>query len=271
MPSLDVPGASLYYETDGQISSPALLLIHAGVATLRMWDPQVPALAEQHYVVRFDARGYGKTETEDVAFSNPDDALALLDHLGIERATVIGCSRGGAIALDLAVEHPDRVSGLVTVGSGPSGFPEVELTEREDALFDELDALLAADQWEQLNRRETELWTFGPERRADELDPEFVAKAYELSAPNIRHHADTPVPTPLDTPAYYRVADIEVPTLVMVGDHDLSEVLAQYEYLAATISHADSCRFRDCAHLPSVERPDEFTTVLLDWLAKHHL
>jgi pimeloyl-ACP methyl ester carboxylesterase len=271
MPFLDVPGARLYYETDGQISSPALLLIHAGVATLRMWDPQVPALAKAHYVVRFDTRGYGETETEDVQFSDLDDALALLDHLGITRATVIGCSRGGAIALDLAVEHPKRVSGLVTVGSGPSGFPEVELTEREDAIFDELDALLAAGQWEAMNRRETELWTFGPERKADELDPAFVATAYELSAPNIRHHAEAPSPTPLENPAYYRVADIEVPTLVMVGDHDLSEALAQYEYLAATIAHADACRFRDCAHLPNVEQPEEFTTVLLDWLTKHGL
>ena len=111
MPSLDVPGASLYYETDGQSLRLPLLLIHAGVATLRMWDPQIEALAQQHYVVRFDTRGYGKTETDDVPFSDRDDALALLDHLGIERATVIGCSRGGAIALDLAVEHPDRVRG----------------------------------------------------------------------------------------------------------------------------------------------------------------
>ena len=271
MPFLHLPGASLYYEAHGSIASPALLLIHAGVATLRMWDPQLEALAKQHYVVRFDTRGYGKTETDDVQFSDRDDALALLDHLGVARATVIGCSRGGAIALDLAVEHPERVSGLVTVGSGPSGFPEVELTEREDALFDELDALLAAGRWEKINRRETELWTFGPERSADELDPAFVAKAYELSAPNIRHHADALSPTPLDNPAYYRVADIEVPTLVMVGDHDLSEALAQYEYLAATIPQADACRFRDCAHLPSVERPEEFTTVLLEWLTKHGL
>jgi 3-oxoadipate enol-lactonase len=271
MPSLDVPGASLYYETDGHVSSPPLLLIHAGVATLRMWDPQIEALARQHYVVRFDTRGYGRTETENVPFSDRDDALALLDHLGIEAATVIGCSRGGAIAIDLAVEHPERVLGLVTVGSGPSGFPGVELTEREDALFDELDALLAAEQWEELNRRETELWTFGPERKAADLDPAFVALAYELSAPNIRHHTDAPSPTPLEDPAYYRVADIEVPTLVMVGDHDLSEALAQYEYLAATIAHADSCRFHDCAHLPNVERPEQFTKALLDWLTKHGL
>jgi 3-oxoadipate enol-lactonase len=271
MPFLDVAGASLYYEAEGHISAPAVLLIHAGVATLRMWDPQIAALAKKHYVIRFDTRGYGETETEDVPFSDVDDALALLDHLGIVRATVVGCSRGGRIALDLAVEHPARVAGLVTIGSGPAGFPETELTEREDALFDELDALLAGQKWEELNRRETELWTIGPERRAADLDPAFVAKAYELSEPNIRHHSDAPTPIPLDNPAYYRVADIDAPTLIIVGDHDLSEALAQYEYLAETIPGADSCRFPDSAHLPSVEQPEEFTRMLLDWLTKHGL
>jgi pimeloyl-ACP methyl ester carboxylesterase len=77
MPHLDVNGASLYYETDGGISSPAVLLIHAGVATLRIWDPLVPALAADHFVVRFDTRGYGMTETEDVPFSNREDAIDL--------------------------------------------------------------------------------------------------------------------------------------------------------------------------------------------------
>jgi 3-oxoadipate enol-lactonase len=271
MPFLDVAGASLYYEAEGHISAPAVLLIHAGVATLRMWDPQIAALAKKHYVIRFDTRGYGETETEDVPFSDVDDALALLDHLGIVRATVVGCSRGGRIALDLAVEHPARVAGLVTIGSGPAGFPETELTEREDTLFDELDELLAAESWEDLNRRETELWTFGPERHAADLDPAFVAMAYALSAPNIRHHPDAPTPIPLENPAYYRVADIDVPTLVMVGDHDLSEALAQYEYLAVTIPKADSCRFPDSAHLPSVEQPEEFNRVLLGWLVEHGL
>lgn len=271
MPQLDVNGATLYYETDGHVSAPALLLIHAGVATLRMWDPQVAALAAGHYVVRFDTRGYGETETEDVPFSNRADALDLLDHLGVARATVIGCSRGGSIAIDLAVESPDRVAGLVTIGSGPSGFPEVELTEREDELFDELDALYAAKDWEELSRREVALWDFGPNRSAADLDPAFTALAYELGAPNARHSEENPTPIPLEPPAYDRVVDIAVPALIMVGDHDLSPTLAQYEYLVTTIPRADGCRFPDAAHLPSVEQPAEFERVLLEWLGKHGL
>ncbi|MBB5633039.1 pimeloyl-ACP methyl ester carboxylesterase [Cryobacterium mesophilum] len=271
MPHLEVSGARLYYETDGHISSPAVLLIHAGIANLRMWDPQVPALASRHLVIRFDTRGYGETETEDVPFSNREDAIALLDHLGVARATVIGCSRGGSIGIDLAIEHPDRVAGIVTIGSGPSGFPEVELTEREDELFDELDALFEAKDWEQLARREAELWDFGPLRSAQDLDPSFVATAYELNAANVRHTTEKPTTIPLEPPAYDRVVDIAVPALVMVGDHDLSPTLAQYEYLLSTIPGADGCRFPDSAHLPSVEQPAEFERVLLAWLDEHNL
>ncbi|MBX3092074.1 MAG: alpha/beta fold hydrolase [Cryobacterium sp.] len=271
MPHLDVSGATLYYETDGHISSPALLLIHAGVANLRMWDPQIPALARSHFVVRFDTRGYGETESESVPYSNLADAVDILDHLGIARATVIGCSRGGSIALDLALEHPDRVAGIVTVGSGPTGFPEIELTDREDELFDELDALFEAGDWDRLARKEVELWDFGPGRSLRDLDPDFVATAYELNAANVRHAGESPEAIPLDSPAYDRVVDIAVPTLVAVGDHDLSPTLAQYEYLLSAIPGADGCRFPDSAHLPSVEQAADFERVLLAWLDEHDL
>ena len=271
MPFLDVEGARIYYEADGQPSSPAILLIHAGIANLRMWDPQIPALAAGHYVIRFDTRGYGETETEDVPFSNRADALAILDHLGVQQATLVGCSRGGSIALDLAVDSPSRVRGLVTIGSGPSGFPDTELTEREDELFDELDALLEAKDWASLVRREAALWDFGPDRRAEDLDPGFVATAYRLNEPNARHSLENPTSIPLEPPAYDRVVDIEVPCLVMVGDHDISETLAQYEYLITAIPNADGCRFPDAAHIPSVEQPEEFERVLLRWLDEHGL
>lgn len=271
MPHLDVSGATLYYETDGHISSPALLLIHAGIANLRMWDPQIPALADRHFVIRFDSRGFGETESEDVPFSPRTDALDLLDHLGIASAAVIGCSRGGSLAIDLAIESPDRVAGIVTIGSGPSGFPEVELTEREDELFDELDVLFTAKEWERLARREVELWAFGPDRSPSDLDSDFAALAYELNAANVRHAEENPTSIPLEPPAYDRVVDIAVPVLATVGDHDLSPVLAQYEYLLSTIPGADGCRFPDSAHLPSVEQAADFERVLLAWLDEHNL
>lgn len=271
MPHLDVPGASLYYETDGPISRPAILLIHAGIATLRMWDGLMPALAADHLVIRFDSRGYGQTSTENVPFSDRADALALLDHLGVSRAVLVGASRGGRIAIDLAADAPQRVTGLVTIGSGPGGFPDTELTDEEDAGFDALDDAYEAKDWHRLARLETELWCFGPAREQAALDAAFVEEAYALNRPNAAHGGEAPIVLALEPPAYDRVCDIDVPALVTVGEYDLSAALAQQAYLAATIPGAEGYIFSDTAHLPSVEHPLEFEEVLTGWLGRHEL
>ncbi len=271
MPHHDVNGASLYFETDGDPANPTLLLMHAGVAQLRMWDPVVGQLAETHHVVRFDGRGCGQTETQNVEFSPRADALAILDHLDVLKAVLIGCSRGGTVAIDMALESPGRVRGLVVIGAAPSGFPDVGLTAREDEMFDELDRAFADRDWETLNRREAALWGFGPLRTEHDFNPDFVETVYELNWANLPHSEERPAPVPLEPPAYDRLSDIAVPVLVTVGDHDISEVLVQFEYLATAIPGADACRFPDAAHLPSVEQPDDFARVVTAWLTEHEL
>jgi pimeloyl-ACP methyl ester carboxylesterase len=271
MPHLDLNGAAIYYETAGHVSGPAVVLIHAGIATLRMWDTLVPVLAENHFVIAYDTRGFGKTTAEDVEYSDRADARDLLDHLGIDSATVIGCSRGGGIAIDLALEFPDRVAGLVTIGSGPSGFPYPPPTAAEDALWDRVDAAFAAEDWALLADLEVRLWAIGPTRNEADLDPDFVDLAYVLHRVNLKRSHEKPKPLPLEPPAYDRTVDIDVPTLVTVGDHDLSETLVAFEYLSTTIPTADSVRFSRSAHLPSVEEAAEFNRVLGIWLAENAL
>lgn len=271
MPRLTVPGAELAFETDGRASAPAMLLLPTGVATMRMWDPQVAELATGHFVVRMDPRGSGATRYEDVRYSDREDVRSVLDHLGVERATVVGAGRGGTIALDLALESPERVAGLVIVGGGPSGFPEAELTREEHRRIDELDAAIAASDTALLMRLETALWAAGPLRLESNLDPAFVMRAHELNAPNAIH-ADHPArPEPLEPPAYGRLGDIRVPALVVVGDYDLSAARAQHEFLIDALPDATGFRLREAAHLVSVERSAEFTHVLLDWLGEHGL
>jgi pimeloyl-ACP methyl ester carboxylesterase len=271
MPHLDVPGASIYYETDGHISSPALLLLHAGVATLRMWDPQIEALAADHFVIRFDSRGYGQTQCADAPFDERADALAVLDHLGILTAAVIGSSRGGGLALDLALEHPDRVTGLVAIGSSPSGFVDPPHAERESELFAMIDAARAAEDWHKAARLEVTLWDVGPLRQESDLDPEFVRIAAALHRVNAAHRGVTPARIPIDPPAVLRLGEITVPALIVVGEFDLSSELAHYEYLTTTMPQASGYVFRDSAHLPSVEHPAEFERLLVAWLAENGL
>ena len=269
MTHLAVPGATIYYETAGRADKPALLLVHSGIATLRMWDPQIDALAAEHFVIRYDTRGFGRTRASAAAFSDRADALAILDRLRVQAATVVGCSRGGGIAIDLALEFPDRVRGLVVISGGPSGFPESEQTPLERQLFQAVREAEAAEEWELLSRLEAELWAIGPRRTASELDPAFVKTAYALSAENVQHAEEMLEPVPLQPPAYGRLGDIRVPTLLVVGDEDISGVLDQFEYLRDHIRAAESTVMMNTAHLPSVERPVEFESLLIDWLARH--
>ncbi|HZM73261.1 MAG TPA: alpha/beta fold hydrolase, partial [Candidatus Polarisedimenticolia bacterium] len=91
---VEVPGGRLYVEDEG--NGPPVVLLHAGIANLRAWDAMVPGLAASgHRVIRYDARGFGRSETEDVTFSNRADAIAVLDALGLTRAALVGNSRGG--------------------------------------------------------------------------------------------------------------------------------------------------------------------------------
>ena len=113
--TLDVPGGRLAYDVAGD--GPPLLLVHAGVTDRRMWDDVWDGLARTHTVIRHDTRGFGETVITDpaVAYSNRADIVALLDHLGIERAALCGVSRAGSIVIDTALESPDRVSALIPV------------------------------------------------------------------------------------------------------------------------------------------------------------
>src|SRR5688500_19828546 len=118
--TLETNGARIHYEVEGD--GEPLVLIHAGVANLRMWDDQATALRDAYRVIRYDTRGFGRTETDAVPFSNRADIAALLDHLGEASAHVLGLSRGGSIALDFTLEHPDRVPSLIVAAGGIGGY-----------------------------------------------------------------------------------------------------------------------------------------------------
>ena len=143
--TIPVPGGTLWAQWAGEGSG--VVLIHAGIADARMWDPQWGTLVSQHRTARYDTRGYNRTTTEAVPFSNRADVIAVMDAAGLERAVIVGCSRGGAIALDTALEYPDRVSGLVWVCGGVSGA-EVDDLPEATALFERQEALYEAKDWE---------------------------------------------------------------------------------------------------------------------------
>ena len=152
-------GARIHYERSG--GGFPLLLIHAGIADSRMWGPQVEAWADRFDMIRSDLRGFGDSELPPMSYSSREDLVGLLDHLGVNRAHVMGCSMGGTVALDLALEHRERVERLVLVAGGISGS---NLGDADAALFADIEAADKTGDLDAVNRAEVRLWVDGPGR-----------------------------------------------------------------------------------------------------------
>ena len=261
---VEVEGGRIYYEVDGD--GPPVLFIHGGLGSLRMWDEQVPLFAERYRVIRFDTRGLGRTETDDVEFSNRADAVAVLDHLGVRSAPVVGQSRGGVIALDLALEQPDRVDALVSVAGGVSGYEPTLPEGASPPPWEEMERLWEAHDWQELSELETRVWVDGWGRPADRVDPElrrrvhgWILENYEAAKPEGR-------PVPLQPPASERLGEIRVPTLVLVGGADEPGTVVAGRHLAASVAGAQLVEFPDVAHMIQLEEPERFAQVVLDFL-----
>ncbi len=270
MPVLEVPGARLAYDTAGDPSRPALLFVHAGVATRAMWDPQFDDLSADHFVIRYDTRGYGESPGADEEFADRHDVIAILDAVDAERATLIGASRGGRIALDALLDAPARVTGLVTVGSTPGGQHDGDATPREQQMIAQMEAASEAGDYEELVRIEVAYWDLGPTRDVGDVDPAFLTRAIELNV-GAAHWDFAGLDQPLEPAAVSRLGEVRVPTLVVVGDHDETDSRAGYDLLVDGIAGAEGFRFADSAHLPSVEHPERFTARLREFLAKNGL
>lgn len=267
---LEFNGARLYYEAAG--SGPALVLIHAGIADSRMWDGQFAEFARHCRVVRYDTRGYGRSKTEPVEFSNRADLAALLDHLGIERATLVGVSRGGQIAGDFALEFPHRISGLVPVCAGMSGFDYESVVDAAALELDE--AAYAAQQakdWDRAAELNVQLWVDGPGQPVGRAPAAARELVRQMTYDNITQHHGDEKPLVLDPPAAGRLGEIQVPALVIIGALDTGDSVAVADALVAGIAGARKVVFENAAHVPNLEEPELFNKVLLEFLQSNGL
>jgi 3-oxoadipate enol-lactonase len=257
---------SVWFDVHGE--GPAVVLVHAGVADSRMWEPQLRTFPESHRVVRVDLPGFGESPFETDVVSYRGAIREALDGAGVERATLVGTSLGGRSALELALDSPERVSALVLVGPG---LDDHDWSEQVEAFGAEEEAALQRGDLDAAVTANLRLWLAGPRRDLDAVDPqvrELVAEmqrqAFKLSKGHDDLQADR-----LDPPASGRLADVLVPTLVLTGDEDVDDIHAIAERLQREISGAERATISDAAHLPSLERPDEFDRIVLGFLGKH--
>lgn len=263
-----VDQGELYFETIG--SGPAVLLVHAGVADSSMWQAQLQPFAEHFQVITYDARGYGKSRTESVSFSNRQDILDLLDHLGIDRAAVVGISRGGQIAVDFTVEHPERVWALVVVAGGVSGYDHQpdgsEKSKIEYEMFNQMEALWGKKELEALTDLEVRMWADGPGQPEGRAAEHVRNELYRMIRLNDSRQDGEATPQQLEPPAIDRLSEIRVPSLVVVGDLDTTGTLAMAEVMAEKIPAARKVIFTGAAHMIPMEQPERFNQEVLNFL-----
>jgi pimeloyl-ACP methyl ester carboxylesterase len=262
-------GAKIYFECAG-LGAP-LVFLHAGVSDSRMWDPQFDTFKEDFRVVRYDHRGFGKTAFVEEPFALRDDLLSVLRYLAIERAALVGCSMGGAAAIDFTLEHPEMVSALVLVGSGVSGLNDPALIPEEaKRVWSQAMELMRKGDLDGMRELEAKYWIDGPFRDPARIDPVYRNRARELHRENFsteRMQQMQRHDRPLSPPASGRLGEIKAPTLILIGDSDADDLVKLAERMSAEIRGAKKITIRNAAHLPSLEHPDEFNSILRGFLA----
>jgi pimeloyl-ACP methyl ester carboxylesterase len=242
-----------------------VLLLHAGVADSRSWAALVDRLAATQRTVAYDRRGFGESVWEPEPHSHVDDAAAVLAAVGAARAAIVGASMGGRVALDLALSRPRLVTSLVLVAPAVRGAPaDDELPAPVQALSDAIDAAEAAGDVAAVNRLEAHLWLDGP--AAPEGRVQGAARDLFLDMNGIALNAGDPGPELDLRPAWDRLEEIGVPTLVVAGDLDLPDTVERCRVVADRIPDARFELITGVAHLPQLEADRTFLEVVHEFL-----
>jgi pimeloyl-ACP methyl ester carboxylesterase len=262
---VDVPGGRLRYEAAGE--GPAVTFIHPGLWDMRTWDRQMETFpAAGYHAVRYDLRGYGgSTRPSGETYSNVRDLLGVLDAVGVEQTALVGCSVGGGIAIDFTLEHPDRVWALVAVAPGIGGFeplPEEEdwWSERDAAI----EAAIEAGELERAQELRLAIWTpLG-------TDDEAGRRVREIAFDNLHELTmDESGAEELEPPAARRLGEIDIPTLVVVPDHDPPDMHRIADLIAKEALDTRKVVIEDADHVVNLRQPQQFDDTVLDFLAGH--
>jgi pimeloyl-ACP methyl ester carboxylesterase len=260
----EINGARLHYDLRG--AGQSLVLIHAGIAHLDMWDDQMDALARHYQVIRYDIRGEGQSASVPGVYTDHEDLRGLLASLGLERAILVGASNGGRIALDFALAYPGMVQALVLVASAIAGYEYQHVDEATEQLDAAIETAMEQGNIPLAAELEIQLWVDGPRRTPDQVDPQVRSKAlamnlHNLSLPSRQGEKQQPEPPMID-----RLEEIDVPTLVVIGDQDIPDMLAMADLLAGRIAGAKKVVIPGTGHLPSMEKPEQFNQIVLEFL-----
>jgi pimeloyl-ACP methyl ester carboxylesterase len=256
----DVGGAKLYYESAGK--GHTVVLIHGGLADSRLWDDQFDEFAKHYRVIRYDLRGFGRSDFPSGTFSHVDDLYALLKYLKVEKVSLAGVSLGGIIAADLTLEHPEMVEALILTSSGLRG----DKSPRNEKS-------LAAYKMAETGGKEKaiELWLEHPFFVTGKNHRNYQKRTRQMLSDNYKYWGPTPQTIQLTwgkQPTIERLAEIRVPTLIIVGDKDAPQIISISQTLQANIPNTQKIVIPGVSHHLVMEKPKEYNRIVLKFLKK---
>jgi 3-oxoadipate enol-lactonase len=257
-----VAGTHLYFEMVG--SGPPLVLIHGFTLDTRMWDGQMSALAARHQVIRYDMRGFGQSALPaGESYTAAGDLKALLDHLGVEKAAILGLSLGGGAAIDFALNFPDVTGALILADTLVGGWEwSSGWNEQAGAVWSagkEVGIEAAKDLW-------LGLPLFAPAQEKPEVAGELKRMVSDYSGWHWNH--DDPQER-LNPPATQRLASITCPTLIVLGERDEPDFHAIAAACLRDIPHAEAVTIPKVGHMVNLEAAEKFNDIVIRFLDEH--
>jgi pimeloyl-ACP methyl ester carboxylesterase len=248
---VDVGGSKIWYEECGsRTTGPGVVLLHDGLVHSVTWDDVWAPLCSKYHVLRYDRRGYGRSEPAKTSFVPEDDLLRILQIVHIDRAVIVGNSSGGGLALDFALAHPEMVTALFLIGPVVHGMASTdyfnERGSRNSAPLVHGDVRAAAENWSK-----DHFLIAGDDMPARKK----LYNALVNTPQNLKVAGELEIrPSP---PSAIRLSEIKVPTLVLVGDADIGDVFAYSGAIEAALPLASFEIWKDTGHLIQIQRPAE--------------
>jgi pimeloyl-ACP methyl ester carboxylesterase len=255
-----VPNGELYYEKLGD--GKPLILIHAGFSDRRDWMHQISDFGKKYNTIAYDQRGSGNSSVIKTEFSPADDLKAITDYLKIEKAYLVGHSIGGTIAIDFALQYPEKISALILVASGLNGY----------SWSKEYIELMGA------------IWSVP---QPEEMTKQFLSAPFysvSMNEPSIKFDIDTITKESFqkvltwetfdirDVHWYFpdsisKLKELKVPTLVIYGDKDSEDIKKIAQLLSKNIQNVKAVQIKNTDHLLNFGKPDELNKIVLDFIS----
>lgn len=255
---LRINDAQIYYEQAG--AGDCIILIHGFAMDTRIWDRQFELFAQHHRVIRYDLRGFGKSDLPEALYSTLDDLQVMMDQLDIEKASIVGISLGGSLAVEFTLTYPERIAGLVLAGSTLRGYPFSN------------DYIMEFLHYRKIARREgiavaQSAMLGNPLLQCIAKDPALFAPVEAMirdySGFHWLKHDPHKVFYP---PVMERLGEVACPVQIVVGQRDIPDIRAIAKRLGREIEQAGTIEIPDVGHMVNMEATERFNKIVLDFM-----